>query len=99
MYTKVSVFCVVATLTFTIVGANVLAVTSATPAFAQGKENFSAKPTGIDVKDIKQSLQLVKQPVMPETNRVAYVIEIRVSFFYLLFFVILDYNHSRLYCN
>jgi hypothetical protein len=52
MYTKVSVFCVVATLTFTIVGANVLAVTSATTAFAQGKENFSAKPTGIDVKDI-----------------------------------------------
>jgi hypothetical protein len=52
MYTKVSVFCVFATLTFTIVGANVLAVTSATPAFAQGKENFSAKPTGIDVKDI-----------------------------------------------
>jgi hypothetical protein len=39
-------------LTFTIVGANVLAVTSATTAFAQGKENFSAKPTGIDVKDI-----------------------------------------------
>jgi hypothetical protein len=34
------------------VGANVLAVTSATPAFAQGKGNFSAKPTGIDVKDI-----------------------------------------------
>ena len=52
MYTKVSVFCVVATLTFTIVGANVLAVTSATPAFVQGKENFSATPTGIDVKDI-----------------------------------------------
>jgi hypothetical protein len=50
MYTKVSVFCVVATLIFTIVGANVLAVTSATQAFAKGKENFSAKPTGIDVK-------------------------------------------------
>ena len=54
MYTKVSVFCVVATLTFTFVCASLLAVTSATPAFAQGKENFSAKPTGIDVKDIKK---------------------------------------------
>ncbi len=66
MYTKVSVFCVVATLTFAIVGANVLAVTSATPAFAQGKENFSAKPTGYRCQGHKQSLQLVKQPVMPE---------------------------------
>jgi hypothetical protein len=40
----------------------------------------------------KQSLQLVKQPVMPETNRLAYVIKI---FFLFVIFCILDYNRSR----